>query len=327
MKKLIMIFITAAAFGLVSCSPGSNDDSTAFTVTWDLNYAGASSPESETVKAGSLLTEPGIPLREGYDFLNWYRESDCIEQWNFETDTAESSVVLYAKWRNRAYLTFKSAERFAVTAENKGWMTADPAGVIEYSRDTEKWESWSGDSVAAQEPSEDGSYYLFFRGQDNSIITGSVDAGWKLEGTAGIECHGNIMTLLDYKDPDSAEMGEYCFKYMFYGCTLLKTAPELPATKLKLSCYNGMFTDCISLTAAPVLPAAELVYHCYSCMFSKCSSLNISESRDMDPVSGGTEFFKCPAEAAEDAVSGMFFNTGGDFLDSEPVPGRTYYWY
>ena len=34
---------------------------------------------------------------------------------------------------------------------------------------------------------------------------------------------------------------------MFYGCTSLTTAPELPATTLVNSCYDSMFRGCTSL--------------------------------------------------------------------------------
>ena len=34
---------------------------------------------------------------------------------------------------------------------------------------------------------------------------------------------------------------------MFYGCTSLTTAPELPATTLAEYCYNYMFIDCTNL--------------------------------------------------------------------------------
>ena len=34
---------------------------------------------------------------------------------------------------------------------------------------------------------------------------------------------------------------------MFYGCTNLTNAPELPATELKNKCYDNMFYGCTSL--------------------------------------------------------------------------------
>ena len=64
-----------------------------------------------------------------------------------------------------------------------------------------------------------------------------------------------------------------CYFEMFYGCTSLTTAPELPATTLASGCYFEMFYDCTSLTTAPELPATTLANSCYSNMFNGCSSL------------------------------------------------------
>jgi hypothetical protein len=55
---------------------------------------------------------------------------------------------------------------------------------------------------------------------------------------------------------------------MFYGCTSLTTAPELPATTLAEYCYLRMFSGCTSLTKAPDLPATTLAEGCYQYMFS-----------------------------------------------------------
>ena len=62
---------------------------------------------------------------------------------------------------------------------------------------------------------------------------------------------------------------------MFYGCTSLTTAPELPATTLATSCYQYMFDGCTSLVTAPELPATDLTGdYCYSRMFYGCTKLN-----------------------------------------------------
>ena len=42
-------------------------------------------------------------------------------------------------------------------------------------------------------------------------------------------------------------MKEYACRCMFYNCTGLTTAPELPATTLRNSCYENMFNGCTSL--------------------------------------------------------------------------------
>ena len=61
---------------------------------------------------------------------------------------------------------------------------------------------------------------------------------------------------------------------MFYGCSSLKEAPELPALNLAGNCYYNMFYSCTSLTTAPVLPATTLVDGCYYQMFMGCINLN-----------------------------------------------------
>ena len=60
---------------------------------------------------------------------------------------------------------------------------------------------------------------------------------------------------------------------MFWGCTSLTTAPELPATELADFCYENMFQGCTSLTIGPELPASILSDGCYNSMFYNCSSL------------------------------------------------------
>ena len=64
-----------------------------------------------------------------------------------------------------------------------------------------------------------------------------------------------------------------CYSYMFYGCTGLTSAPELPATTLASRCYNSMFEGCTGLTSAPELPATTLADNCYSYMFNGCTGL------------------------------------------------------
>ena len=68
-------------------------------------------------------------------------------------------------------------------------------------------------------------------------------------------------------------LANYCYYYMFYGCTSLVTAPELPATTLANYCYYYMFNSCRSLVTAPELPATTLKDYCYYYMFYGCTSL------------------------------------------------------
>nr|WP_318660709.1 hypothetical protein [uncultured Treponema sp.] len=87
-----------------------------------------------------------------------------------------------------------------------------------------------------------------------------------------------------------------CYREMFSGCTSLTTAPILPAKKLCISCYRGMFSGCTSLTTAPELPATTLEGYCYERMFWECSSLINSPTLPATILAYGcylNMFFRC----------------------------------
>lgn len=88
-----------------------------------------------------------------------------------------------------------------------------------------------------------------------------------------VDCSGDIRTLIDYTAYDAVATGNCSFISLFKGCSVLTSAPKLPATALKNSCYRQMFEGCTALTQAPVLPATELKTLCYYSMFSGCTSL------------------------------------------------------
>jgi Listeria/Bacterioides repeat len=46
----------------------------------------------------SLIVMPLLPVRTGYTFVGWYKEADCINAWNFGTDTLKENTTLFAKW-------------------------------------------------------------------------------------------------------------------------------------------------------------------------------------------------------------------------------------
>ena len=93
--------------------------------------------------------------------------------------------------------------------------------------------------------------------------------------TGTIEASGNCNSMLsrNFGGITSISGYDYAFYGLFYGCTSLTQAPELPATTLAWCCYYDMFRNCTSLTQAPELPATTLVGSCYSGMFRNCTSL------------------------------------------------------
>ena len=90
--------------------------------------------------------------------------------------------------------------------------------------------------------------------------------------TGRIGATGNIQSLLD-QTMSKTNVANFCYCYLFSGCTALTQAPALPAAELAELCYGNMFNGCTSLTTAPALPSTTLALYCYAYMFNGCTSL------------------------------------------------------
>jgi uncharacterized repeat protein (TIGR02543 family) len=51
------------------------------------------------IVSGNKIQKPTDPIKSGYIFKGWYKDSDCIYLWDFDIDTVTSNLTLYAKWR------------------------------------------------------------------------------------------------------------------------------------------------------------------------------------------------------------------------------------
>ena len=176
-----------------------------------------------------------------------------------------SAIPFTASAASEPYLTFTGTDSFSIKTNNsaKNWN-----GTLEYSTDANTWTTWNGTQISSV------NNVLYLRGTGNTQITGSNTSNrWVITTQGTVACSGDIRTLLDYAEPESSDMGTYCFSNMFKIWTSLTAAPELPATILAGNCYSDMFAGCTSLTTAPELPATTLAADCYSYMFYGCANL------------------------------------------------------
>ncbi len=74
--------------------------------TCSFNSNGGSSVASVSVNQNSLVTKPEDPVRQGYRFDGWYKDSALSKAWNFAGDTVQSDITLYAKWTKIYTCTF-----------------------------------------------------------------------------------------------------------------------------------------------------------------------------------------------------------------------------
>ena len=168
------------------------------------------------------------------------------------------------------YVTFKAEQpqTFKMTAKGGYEITG-----LQYSVNYGEWKT-----VAANEEVTFGGTNgtLRLRGT-NTNGTASAWSGYSTitftDKTVKVACTGDIRTLLDWRIYNIVETNNARFSYLFYDCSVLTSAPELPATTLAGSCYNSMFSGCTSLTAAPELPATTLADKCYLNMFLGCTGL------------------------------------------------------
>ena len=168
------------------------------------------------------------------------------------------------------YVTFtaEGKQTFKMTVQN-GYEISE----LEYSVNNGDWATVKADTEVPF-GGENGNLRL--RGTN---IKGTADGfDWYstitfTDPTVDVACIGDIRTLLDWRIYNIVETNNAMFCSLFNGCSVLTSAPELPATTLENSCYRDMFRSCTKLTSAPELPATTLADFCYYGMFEKCTNL------------------------------------------------------
>ena len=169
------------------------------------------------------------------------------------------------------YVTFKAeqAQTFKMTA------TKYTISGLQYSVNFGDWK----DVVAGGEgvPFGGSNGDLRLRGKNNLGGTSKLYGGYSQisfgNTDVNVACTGDIRTLLDYENYENVETGSARFNYLFYNCTQLTSAPNLPATKLADRCYSYMFNGCTKLKTVPTLPAMKMLSGGYRGMFQGCTSL------------------------------------------------------
>ena len=168
------------------------------------------------------------------------------------------------------YVTFSANAAQTFKLENHGYFPSN----IEYSVGTDDWKT-----LEANKRIDFGGDLgnLQLRGTENLNGTASDDENnfsqIIFRNSTKVACTGDIRTLLDYRDFKNVNTSNAKFCMLFMDCTVLTSAPDLPATQLANKCYYYMFIFCTSLTKAPELPAETLASGCYKGMFDGCSRL------------------------------------------------------
>jgi len=98
-----------------------------YTVTFNAN--GGTLVPSQIIQSGGTVAAPADPIRAGYRFDGWYKESAFVTKWNFNTDTVTANTTIYAKWTGLFTVTFDTGAGSAVPSQavDQGNLVTKPA--------------------------------------------------------------------------------------------------------------------------------------------------------------------------------------------------------
>lgn len=104
------------------------------TPTVSFSTDGGSSINDLTVNKNATLARPADPTKSGYLFAGWYSDLTLEYLWNFEVDKVDSSLTLYAKWKeetnfNQTFKVLSIGNSFSEDAQRFLWSIAQSYGI------------------------------------------------------------------------------------------------------------------------------------------------------------------------------------------------------
>lgn len=129
---IIAVLAIAAGVAFLFATKMANQSS--YTVKFELcTELQTTTVLDRTVAQGSFLEEPDVYVtgnnEENWSISGWYTEPEYEFQWDFDFDTVESDLTLYAKWESKpecivSFYTEESEEPVYITKVRKGLVTA-----------------------------------------------------------------------------------------------------------------------------------------------------------------------------------------------------------
>jgi uncharacterized repeat protein (TIGR02543 family) len=123
---------------------GTAPPSGTYTVSFDTGPGGSSVPPIGNITAGNKITAPGRPATtalpgsvaagfypggaEYKAFGGWYKESGCMNPWDFASDTVTSTTTLYAKWDDPVAVSLDDSAGSNVIEKALSYIRGDTAG-------------------------------------------------------------------------------------------------------------------------------------------------------------------------------------------------------
>lgn len=165
-----------------------------YTVSFDLNYEGAASVPTQTVKFGRSPDLPAAPVREGWVSIGWYTEKALTNQFTDDM-TVDKDITLYLGWEEKR----AEVENIVVTFYTVNARTSGNAAPKEYNTVTIERNS----TLEGKMPEDPNNYGYYFAGwytnqdlsessklnpraavRDNISVYGKMLRGYTMEAEA-----------------------------------------------------------------------------------------------------------------------------------------------
>lgn len=110
------------------------------------------------------------------------------------------------------------------------------------------------------------------RGVNSTLASSNSDYhNFVLNGV--IDASGDTTSLLNGKGGD-ASLNFYAFCKLFYDCSSIRKASEVPSSTLSTGCYMNMYRNCDGLIIPPsILPSESVTNDAYNGMFWGCENM------------------------------------------------------
>lgn len=79
-----------------------------YNVSFDANGHGTVPDPVTDVASGTKIAAPADPSEDYWVFTGWYKEEDCINEWDFDNDEVTGNTIIYAGWERTPEVTFNA---------------------------------------------------------------------------------------------------------------------------------------------------------------------------------------------------------------------------
>ena len=73
------------------------------TVVVSFNTNGGTYIAPQQISKGGKADQPDTPVKRGYRFIGWFKDSNCKNEFDFSTEFVNESITLYSKWNEIEY--------------------------------------------------------------------------------------------------------------------------------------------------------------------------------------------------------------------------------